>query len=507
MKAGDYYIKVYQSYSYATPVDCKYNIKVNFVAGNNWEIEDNDNTTCATAISENVVYAGTLYKEKDVDLYKVNVTKQGYMQVTLSIGSGTNVDKLGYGWDLIIYDANYKEIKSYNDIDKNFTSAVLPFSKGSYYIKVYQSYYAPIDCTYNLKVTTVENNQWETECNDENTTADSISVNKLYKGTLYQNGDVDWYKVKTTKTGYFNVKFTVDSSNNLENIGDGWYISILNANAEEIVTYYTTYTFTTVNIPYAKGTYYVKIYAKSTSDAPVDCIYHVEVKETASKVWESEGNDTQNKADVISLNKKYHALTMQGDDTDWYKFTVKKSGSVKIDLKKHSSVNVEDIKNGWSVYVYKKSSSEPVKVMEGIKNKDSVTLNVKKGIYYIKVCASNYNSFLGTGAPFLCRYELKASFSEKPATVSIKSVKAGKKKATITWKKASKATGYYVYRSTSKNGKYTKIATIKKGKTVKYVDKKVKSGKKYYYKIIAINKSNGVTAKGSYSKIKNVKVK
>ena len=35
------------------------------------------------------------------------------------------------------------------------------------------------------------------------------------------------------------------------------------------------------------------------------------------------------------------------------------------------------------------------------------------------------------------------------------------KTATITWKKVNKATGYKIYRATSKNGKYKRIKTIK----------------------------------------------
>jgi len=64
----------------------------------------------------------------------------------------------------------------------------------------------------------------------------------------------------------------------------------------------------------------------------------------------------------------------------------------------------------------------------------------------------------------------------------------------ITWKKVSKAKGYYIYRSTSKNGTYKKIATVKSGSTLSYTNKtsgtyKVSSGKTYYYKVVAYNGS------------------
>ena len=62
-------------------------------------------------------------------------------------------------------------------------------------------------------------------------------------------------------------------------------------------------------------------------------------------------------------------------------------------------------------------------------------------------------------------------------------VKAGKAKATLTWKKSSKADGYIIYRATKKNGKYKQIKVIKSWKKTTFTDKKVKSKKTYYYKI------------------------
>ncbi len=59
----------------------------------------------------------------------------------------------------------------------------------------------------------------------------------------------------------------------------------------------------------------------------------------------------------------------------------------------------------------------------------------------------------------------------------------------ITWNKVSGASGYYVYRSTKKNGTYKKIATVKKG-TLSYKDTKRTTGKTYYYKVAAYRKEN-----------------
>ena len=83
--------------------------------------------------------------------------------------------------------------------------------------------------------------------------------------------------------------------------------------------------------------------------------------------------------------------------------------------------------------------------------------------------------------------------------------KAGKKKVTITYKKADGATSYEIYRSTKKSKGYKKVATTNK---LKYVDKKVKKGKKYYYKVRSKrDKGNGVVYSSYRGPVKTKKVK
>lgn len=92
------------------------------------------------------------------------------------------------------------------------------------------------------------------------------------------------------------------------------------------------------------------------------------------------------------------------------------------------------------------------------------------------------------------------------APVKVKA-KAGAKKATISWGKTDGANGYKIYRATKKNGKYKAVKTIKKQRTVKYVDKKVKKNKRYYYKVRAYKNVGGKKVYSKYSKIVKVRVK
>ena len=82
--------------------------------------------------------------------------------------------------------------------------------------------------------------------------------------------------------------------------------------------------------------------------------------------------------------------------------------------------------------------------------------------------------------------------------------RAGKRKITVTWKKIKGATGYKIYQATKKKGKYKIVKTIKRQKTTKYVKKKLRKGKKYFYKVKALRMIGGKTA---YSRFSNISYK
>lgn len=92
-----------------------------------------------------------------------------------------------------------------------------------------------------------------------------------------------------------------------------------------------------------------------------------------------------------------------------------------------------------------------------------------------------------------------------PQAAKIKSVASKKsKQAVIKWGKVSKATGYQVYRATSKNGTYKRIATTAK---TSYTDKSAKGGRKYFYKIRTYRRVSSKNYFSGYSSVKSVTVK
>ena len=93
-------------------------------------------------------------------------------------------------------------------------------------------------------------------------------------------------------------------------------------------------------------------------------------------------------------------------------------------------------------------------------------------------------------------------------TLITKKAKAGKKKVTIRWTKLSGAKGYkIVYGTNKKITKSRKTVTVSKGTASSKLIKKLKTGRRYYYKVRAYKTIGGKTVYTKYSKIRSVKVK
>ena len=90
-------------------------------------------------------------------------------------------------------------------------------------------------------------------------------------------------------------------------------------------------------------------------------------------------------------------------------------------------------------------------------------------------------------------------FVARPAISSIANAATG---TTVSWKKITGATGYYLYRKTG-SGSYSPAATITSGSTVKYTDTKAKTnGTKYTYYVVAYKTVGKATYKSANSAAK-----
>jgi outer membrane biosynthesis protein TonB len=95
----------------------------------------------------------------------------------------------------------------------------------------------------------------------------------------------------------------------------------------------------------------------------------------------------------------------------------------------------------------------------------------------------------------------------KPKAPVLKSVKAGKKTAKVTWGRVTGVKGYVVYRAASKKGTYKKVAAVSGAKKTSYQVKKLKSKKKYFFKVKSYTLNGKTKVYSGWSNSKSVKVK
>ncbi|MBO5372538.1 MAG: N-acetylmuramoyl-L-alanine amidase [Lachnospiraceae bacterium] len=158
-----------------------------------------------------------------------------------------------------------------------------------------------------------------------------------------------------------------------------------------------------------------------------------------------------------------------------------------------------------SGYVIQRASSKAGKYKKIATITDAQTTSyddttVKTGkTYYYRIRSYNYN------------YEVKgysgyskvASQKTVKKTVITQMVSDAPTKITLRWKKADGVNGYVIYRSTTKDGVYTKIKTIKSANRLFYTDTKLTPGTKYYYKVRTRTKKNGKIGYGSDSVVRS----
>lgn len=145
---------------------------------------------------------------------------------------------------------------------------------------------------------------------------------------------------------------------------------------------------------------------------------------------------------------------------------------------------------------YKRIATTSKTTYTNTKLKNSKSYKYKVRAYYKSSTGKVYSSFTSV-----------LTTNTTPETPKIALYSKKSKQIQIKWSKLNLGTGYEVYQSTSKNGKYTKIKTVTSYKTTSYTKKSLKSKKTYYYKVRAYKTINGKKVYGKYSSIKSKKVK
>ncbi|MBQ6872696.1 MAG: fibronectin type III domain-containing protein [Clostridia bacterium] len=182
--------------------------------------------------------------------------------------------------------------------------------------------------------------------------------------------------------------------------------------------------------------------------------------------------------------------------TQGLEMTKNSSSSVTLSWNKMSGAT------GYAVYQYSpsKKTYKKIKDLKGtsytVKDKSSATT------YYYAVRAyveTEHGKTYGN-------YSEVLKVTTRPKTPSV-TVTAGNNTATVSWKQVTRASGYNVYMSTSKNGTYSKVGSTSGKSSTKLTVRKLTDGKKYYFKVKAYKTVSKKKVYSVYSSAKSCRVK
>jgi len=373
--AGTYYISVSPSYYYG-----HYHFVLNKTAAENWETEYNNDQSRYDTVKSGTTYYGSL-TYYDTDFYKITVGKQGYLKTAIVHNYLNNSSRF---CTFKIYTSDMKELAKW-DISGNtskYTTACIGVPAGTYYLSFDCSY---VTDEYRFKPVFTEAAGWETEPNNDTSSYDVISTGKTYHGSLTYT-DNDYYRFKVTEQGNVQIKFlhdTFDTSNRY------CYLRLYNSNFEEIIYWNVAgnaSSFLTAKVGLPVGVYYLRVQNDYSS---LYGNYYFKILTEASSVWETEINNTMDKADKIAADKTYYGGLYDGDN-DYFKLTL--SSKTKLRIRTIHDAKDSSSTFAW-VYLYNSNGEEIANWSTAGNVSKLVTeyLTLAKGTYYIKVSEAYCN--------------------------------------------------------------------------------------------------------------------
>lgn len=305
------------------------------------ESEPNGNPATANQLPLNTWVKGIPSDNYDEDWYQFTIQNPGESHI--EIRPDASVSNGSCNWDVTLYDANRRELRSW--YDHSWSDYQFGWTPGKYYIRITQ--WTDM-CTYNLKVNYTPSNQWEKEryYGEKNlNNANIISLNKQYTGNLYDSYDVDYYRIRLKGTNGISLKFLIDDT--VANPGR-WQIEFIEYKSRKSLGYYRVSTNETLTIPRCSGDLLIKI--SNWNGASLD-LYHIQA---TSKLSATE---------ITSLKGGTHSANLR-----WKK-----------------------VSNATGYYIYRSTSENGYyKKVATVKGKTSYTdkKSLKKsGYYYYKIVA------------------------------------------------------------------------------------------------------------------------
>lgn len=254
----------------------------------------------------------------------------------------------------------------------------------------------------------------EAEPNNDIESATPLVAGVTMKGTLSSDDYRDVYKFVMPATGIVTFKIGVADTKNAEKVDaeirdkvlpDGHYDTDL----FDTLGVEPGNSRTSVRLNFKKGKV-IYLYLDS-----FNAEYNITPQFTATTSWESEGNNSFKDATYLAAGKARYGSLFKKDDKDYYYFTAKKDGTVKISLSIGEGIlqKGEKATEGYSVGIYnskEKNLRINDDIMYGYHDNYSRRLSVKKGEkYYILI----YSEAQCSTRPVDARYKVRVAYLKK----------------------------------------------------------------------------------------------
>lgn len=326
---------------------------------------------------------GVIGSAEDQDWYRFDAAETGYFKLHLhSIPEGRE-------YDFKLFNSDGTLIASTENRPGKIMHNVHGSAGQTFYVQVYSSMGFDLNDTYQLeRIFTSGYDALSGDIHEWNNSLQTASVTTLGQmqsdvgqGTIHEPNDQDWYAVKLSQTGNFQVGLALAPSEN-------YHIALYEADGDPLYSteYYEEHEPKMLPLQYGKqgDSFYVKVFTTEQHASPYE-EYEFEVTQIGGDLYEPNNTrDTYTVSNLGKTNVEYLTATLHNaTDEDWYLLSPYTPGYFELVMNKMPA-------NGYQMKLYNEVFQEvgTTKLVNG----KPVIADVfgKKGTrYYLIVFSAN----------------------------------------------------------------------------------------------------------------------
>jgi hypothetical protein len=316
-EAGTYQISVsWSGYYYFSGFH--YQLTADFNQGSTaaFEQENNDSRSEANELSLEQTLSGQLSSQADTDIYSIDVDNSGLLTIELEYP-----DNHWHYTNVFVFHEDGRELAYFQALDQS-AFHVTTENAGRYYIQLSADrfYYRPEVYRLSVSHDTDLADAFESESNENSTSANSLALNSTIAGQIANEHDTDLYELVIDEEGVLTLDFNVPTHDFYD---DDFRLSVLNEQGLQLVQFQTGVDRVYEAAIRSAGTYYLSVSAGEEFSYPRDTSAYVLTTSLAAGDtghFELEDNDNPEHANVIVAGQTINGQIVDSSDQDHFRF-------------------------------------------------------------------------------------------------------------------------------------------------------------------------------------------